>query len=239
MVRLHFLLHKISNTMGFCVAYKYERVDIMPNWCINKYSFYTDKEDKGELLQLYKNLEAVMNIPSDVSNGFGLGWLGEVAIKHGLDWEKISCRGEMTNLGDYEPGDWYFMLDADTAWSPTDELWETVIEQYEDVYYVYVAEEPGCEIFINTDTEGRFFNETYLIDIGGDIPIPAGWFADQEKPKHLEIREYFASFAELNDYCSQFTGKDFDSFEEWQDYFAEIFDNEDNAYASINEFAAA
>jgi len=53
---------------------------------MSKYAFFTEDENKDELLSLYNILSAIMQTPSDVENGFGLGWLGDVAIKHGLDW---------------------------------------------------------------------------------------------------------------------------------------------------------
>ena len=45
----------------------------MPNWCNSKCVFYTAHENKGELLRLHKNLSAIMETPSEVSNGFEPG----------------------------------------------------------------------------------------------------------------------------------------------------------------------
>jgi len=59
----------------------------------------------------------------------------------------------------------YFKLETETAWCPMNELWDAVLEQYEGVSYVYVAEEAGCDIFINTDTEGQFFDQRYMLEI--------------------------------------------------------------------------
>ena len=211
----------------------------MPNWCSNHYAFYTDDENKDELLRLYNKLSDIMEIPSEIKNDFEPGWLGKVATEHGLDFEKISCRGWIEHLEDYEPESNFFTLQSETAWAPTDELWQAVVAQYEGVYFVYVAEEPGFEVFINSDSEGVYFPDKYLIEVHGDIPIPEGWYPDQDKLGCLDIREYFSDFEELADYCADFTGREFSTLEELQGYLSGIFDEEDNAFACIREFVAA
>ena len=211
----------------------------MANICCCKYVFYTDDGNTDELTRLYKNLVTIIQ-PPEIKNDYEPAWLGNVATWHGIDWENtISCRGSIELLGGYELGNDYFTLYSDTAWSPTDELWEAVVTQYEGVSFVYVAEEPGMGIFTNTDSEGIYLSEKYLIEIYGNAPIPEGWYPDQDKPECLEIREYFSDFEELADYCTEFTGQEFSSIEELQSYFSDIFNEEDDTYASIHEFTAA
>ena len=208
----------------------------MPNWCTSRCGFFCADEHKNELARLYKNLSAVLETPSEVKNGFELGWLGKVAIHHGLDWQEYSCRGTIEELGEFEPGDNFFTLDSETAWAPTVELWEAVIAQYEGVSFIYIAEEPGSDIFVNTDVEGRYFTDRYLIDIFGNGPIPESWYEGKEKPDCLEIREYFENFDDIADYCADFTGKQFGTFEELQNYFAEIFGENDGIHVGVHEF---
>jgi hypothetical protein len=180
-----------------------------------------------------------MEKPSEVKNGFEPGWLGKVLIEHGLDWEKISCRGTIDNLDDCEPDCNFFTLDSDTAWSPTIELWEAVVAKYTGVSFVYIAEEAGSEIYINTDIEGTYFPDRFLLEIHGDAPIPEGWYPGQDKPKLFEIREHFTDFDELVYFCASLTGKEFGTLEEIQGYFSDIFDNEDNTIAGVHEFETA
>jgi len=210
----------------------------MPNWCSSKYAFYADDENKDELLRLHNNLSGIMKTPSEVENGFEPGWLGKVAIKHGIDWESLPCKGTIEHLDRYKPGGNFFTLNAETAWSPTEELWETVIARYEGISFVYIAEEAGNGIFTNTDAAGTFFPEKYLFEIWGNAPIPEGWFAGGGKPGSLCIREYFEDFGELADYCAKLTGKEFGTFEELQSYFFGIFE-EENIFVGIHEFEAA
>ena len=208
----------------------------LPNWCSNTHVFYTNDENKDELLRLYNNLSAVMQTPATIKNDFEPGWLGQVAINHGLDWEKISCRGSIEHLDEYEPGRSFFKLESETAWSPTDALWEAVIAEYSGVSYVYIAEEPGNEIFTNTDYSGVYFPEKYLLDICGDAPIPGDWFSGQDRPGDLDIREYFENFDALVDCFFKITGKVFNNFEALQDYLSGLFDGAENTCANIHEF---
>jgi len=203
----------------------------MANICCSKYVFYTN-DDKSELLRLHMNLMAIMD-----NNDSKTGCLDDVAIKHGVDREKISCRGTIENLDDYNPANNYFTLNSDTAWAPTDELWEAVIAQYKGISFVYIAEECGESIYVNTDTEGVYFPERYLLEICGDAPIPDGWFAGQDKPPFVEIREYFETFDDLNSYCIKLTGIDFDTIDELQDYISDLFDEEGNTISNVIEFS--
>ena len=208
----------------------------MAHWCSNKYAFYTNDENKGELLRLYKNLSDIMQTPSEVKNDFEPGWLGKVLIKHGLDWEMISCRGFISYLDEYEPENNFFTMDSETAWAPMDILWEEVIAQYKGVSFVYFAEEPGNEIYINTDADGTYFSEKYLVEICGDAPIPESWFVGQDRPESLDIREYFDDVDDLMDYFAGITGKSFSAIGELRAYLSGIFDEKANILVNVHEF---
>ena len=211
----------------------------MANICCSKYAFYATDENKGELLRLYKNLAATMETPSEGNDAIEPGWLGSVAAKHGIDWNKISCRGSIEYLDDYDPDSYSFTLDSDTAWAPTDELWEAVVAQYKGVSFVYIAEEAGMGIFTNTDSEGIYFPERYLLEIFGNASTPESWYAGQDKPGCFEIREFFEDFEELADYCVRIMGNAFSTIEELQSYLSDIFDEVDCTFACVHEFTAA
>ena len=212
----------------------------MPNWCSTKYVAYTDREDQSELKRFYSNLAMIMQKPSEIENGFGAGWLGDVAVKHGINWERISCRGTIEHLDEYETGDSSFSFETETAWGPCDELWEAVIGKYDGVSYVYLSEEPGCDYFVNSDTKGRFLTERFLLEMWGDEPIPEEWYARRvTKPSCLDEREYFSDFGALAEYCGEITGRKFATFDELCNYFYNLFDEESNAFVAIREFEDA
>jgi len=212
----------------------------MPNWCSTKYVVFTDNDDKAELVRLYNNLSATLKTPSEVGNGFGAGWLGDVAIKHGFEWETYPCRGSIEHMDEYDSDSNHFSFNTETAWGPCDELWEAIIEQYEGVSHVFLSEEPGCEYFVNTDVEGRFLSEQYLFELVGDAPVPESWYEGYpDKPTCLDVREYFNSFDELVDYCTDITGCEFSSLEELREHLNSVFDEDANVIVNIREFEAA
>ena len=208
----------------------------MANWCMNRHAFFTDQENESELIRFHEKLSTIMKTPSEVPNGFEPGWLGKVAIAHEIDWKEISCKGEISILDEYEPGSNCFTLESESAWSPTNELWEAVIAKYEGVAFVYISEESGMGIYTNTDVDARFFFDRYLLEILGDAPIPEDWYVGQDKPGYLEIREYFESLDAFTKYCADFTGQKFSTYEEWQNYFSSIFDEESGVIAGVHEF---
>jgi len=204
----------------------------MPNYCSSKYAFFANDENIGELKRLHDCLTDTIAVLSQVKNDFEPGCLGKVAIEHGIDPKCIPCRGGINYLSNFEAESGYFTLDTETAWAPMDELWEAVISRYSGISYVYIAEEPGLEVYINTDVEGTFFTERYLFEICGYTPVPEGWCVDDEKLDYLEIRKYFKDFDELADYCTKLTGKEFGTFEELKSYFFDILGKD-----CIHEFA--
>ena len=71
----------------------------------------------------------------------------------------------------------------ETAWGPMPEVWDKMAEKY-NLSYVYIAEECGMGIYVNTDAEGRFFTTRYLLD----------YF----EVEHLELSpEFEAKYGEL------------------------------------------
>jgi|GEM_PF-1477788 len=249
----------------------------MPNWCSSTYAFKAKGKNKKELQRLHQTIaETIMGktIPKEkmVENGFGAGWLGNVAIVHGIDWESVSCRGDITVIdvdvtgwGDADgsrdaEGLYYFKLETETAWTPTIELWDAVVKQYEGVSFVYTSEEQGCDIFINTDTEGQFFTQRYLLKISCDNVklIPKYWSLDNvvlpavdssnsakngtKNLANLDIHEYFTCFDELHDYFAKLTGKEdegFESLQEIRDYLDEVLSEALEANGSQSHYLMA
>ena len=207
----------------------------MANMCSNKYAFFTTDENKDELKRLHQNLSAIIG-PPNAPKDYDAGWLGNIAIWHNINRDNFSCRGYTGHLDDYDPDSNFFTLETETAWSPTTELWEAVIALYDGVSFVFIAEEPGSQIYTNTDIKGTYFCDRYLLEIYGDIPIPAGWFPGGDKPDCLDIREYFDCFDTLRDYCADFTGKELSALEEMQSYFNGLFDEDSNVIVGVHEF---
>jgi hypothetical protein len=101
----------------------------MANPCSCRYAFYTNDENKGELIRLHKKLSDIVKTTPEVKNTDDPGWLGNVAIAHGLDIEKLPCRGSVDKLNEYEAGSNFFTLESETDWGPTVLLWKAVAAQ--------------------------------------------------------------------------------------------------------------
>jgi len=208
----------------------------MANPCCNINVFFTNDEDKSELLRLHNNISSVVQAALNAPKGPEPAWLGEIAKIHGIDIQNISCRGSIEYLEDYDPESDHVKLETETAWNPTTELWEAVASKYKGISFVYRAEEAGSDIFINTDAEGTYLPERYLLDIDGNMTIPEGWYPNQKKPEYIEIYEYFESFDALSKYCANITGITFEDFVAMKDYLDDIFASEENTTFGLREF---
>ena len=208
----------------------------MPNWCSTEHAFFTENEDRSELVKLHLAISSAMKTPSGTPNNFEPGWLFKIAEMHRIDPESVPCRGSITHLDELAPSSNHFKLSTETAWAPMAEMWDAVLEKYEGVFHVYTAEECGQEIYVNTDEEGLYFPNRYLLEIYGQAPMPEYWPGSKSHAGSFDIKEYFASFKEVKDYCEEVMGKTFYSLKKLKEYLSETFDNEDNASAIAYKF---
>ena len=136
----------------------------MPNWCSSCYCF----DGPPVLIDHFEEHIIEFTSTTRVKNGFGNNWLGNIVDGFGIDWEKVHCRGEMSFICKDEDG---LFVDTFTAWVPMPEMWDAIIEKhYSDtsgrplINYVYISEEPGCCLYINTDDTGEIFRSRYILD---------------------------------------------------------------------------
>ena len=163
----------------------------MPNWCTTSYVF---RGNENEIRDFYNKIKSFTS-KERISNGFGNFWLGNIVDGFGFDWKEIRCKG----LIDYfpEPEDIdsdRLELSTETAWYPMTDMWDKIIEMYyPSITYVLIAEEPGCDVYINTDIEGEYFTERFSVDFNlppkYDFLCDDGFYADCEE----EIVEKFNS----------------------------------------------
>ncbi len=139
----------------------------MPNWCENEFVIYGDKE---QLLKFYKDMTiATSENPNfeKVDNSWDEKWVGNLFLGAGYTEEELQKRQY-----NYRGGVDDIVLKEDrviiwdyTAWTPNNEEMEDMLyEKYPGLEMVYKAEEGGCGIYINTDTEGKYIPERFLVD---------------------------------------------------------------------------
>ena len=212
----------------------------MPNYCDNKIGFICDEANTGELKRLYDLLYNIFTTPYQCKYGFGDAWLGRVALAHGLDFDIIPCKGEILDVGDLDEGATHFRIAAETHWRPTLELWDAVIKQYTGIRYVYISDESGGGIYINTDIEGVCFPERYIIyayisDSSCD-ELPPEYFTDKITIQELLEETYrFNNFKELQDFMFEITGKTFTTVKRMNSYLHDAMAEYDETNGSLDD----
>ena len=127
----------------------------MANICTTNYVI---EGEKKELDALYKTLKELQEMEqSAVENDFGPTWLGCLVKALGKNAEEVECRGVWTDL---EHQDDTLRVTFETAWTPCYEVTTLLKEVYPSLRIFYKAEEPGCEVYLKNDAEGKYFPET-------------------------------------------------------------------------------
>jgi hypothetical protein len=131
----------------------------MPNWCCNSIAFYREDGGNAILEAFYADIQKYQDY-KDPETGRVSDWIGHWLHSNRVNTDNLYCRGFIVNC---ELNKDHVRVDMDTAWSPLPEVWDMMSEKYE-LAYVYIAEEPGCEVYVNTDYTGRFFSTQYMMN---------------------------------------------------------------------------
>ena len=127
----------------------------MPNICT---AHYVIEGEKMELDALYETMTSLQTMEQPlVENDFGPTWLGCLVKALGKNPEEVLCRGEWMDL---ERADDTLRVTFETAWTPCYEVAALMKSTYSSLHIYYKAEEPGCEIYVKNDAEGKYFPET-------------------------------------------------------------------------------
>ena len=119
----------------------------MPNICTTDYVF---EGEERELNALYNTMNNLQNQEKD-----GLDDLAQALGKKSSDL--LDCRGGWISLE--RAGD-TLRTTIESAWTPRYELHTILKETYPTLCIYYKAEEPGCEIYVKNDAEGKYFPES-------------------------------------------------------------------------------
>ena len=147
----------------------------MANYCSNSVTYYSDNQ--GQILNLYLRLRSAAETLGDMEMGSirAKPLLAELGVDPETI-EKLDGRTSINYLGllveDEKPVGVQF--DAESAWSPCDDfadiLLRAIYPNRGDIEMVYTAEEPGCEVYVNTDVDHRFYKTVLVMNvIAGEI----------------------------------------------------------------------
>ena len=131
----------------------------MPNWCSNSIAFYQEDDGNAMVEAFYADIEKYQNY-KDHETGETSDWVGHWLRSNRIDTNNLYARGFFTNC---ELNGNHVRVDMETAWGPLPEVWDLMADKYELVY-VYLSEEPGCHVYVNTDADGRFFSTRYMMN---------------------------------------------------------------------------
>lgn len=147
----------------------------MANYCSNSVTYYSDNQ--GQILNLYFRLRGATEALGDMEMGSikAKPLLAELGVDPETI-EKLDGRTSINYLGllveDEKPVGVQF--DAESAWSPCDDfadiLLRAIYPDRGDIEMVYTAEEPGCEVYVNTDVDHKFYKTVLVMNvIAGEI----------------------------------------------------------------------
>ena len=143
----------------------------MPNWCSNSIAFYQEDGGNSMVEAFYADVQKYQNY-TDPETGKASDWVGHWLQSNRVDTNNLYTRGFFQNC---ELNGDHVRVDMETAWAPLPEVWDLMAEKYE-LAYVYISEECGCAVYVNTDYAGRFFSSRYLLNYFDvdDLELDAG-----------------------------------------------------------------
>ena len=168
----------------------------MPNWCSNKIAFYSDENSFILLEAFHSDLQKYLDY-KDPKTGENSDWVGNWLESNKVDTESVHCRGFLQSCELY---DTFVRVDMETAWCPTTEIWDIIAEKY-SLSYVYVSEESGNEVYVNSDAENRFFSERYILNYFGLNYLELDSDTLAKHGEHLKnlsgVDRYYSGFDEV------------------------------------------
>ena len=168
----------------------------MPNWCSFDACIYGEKR---EVEAFRTRCEHAIESGKATNN-----WdTYELCIQHGMTKDEINSPnfgyigGSIDDLGDvtdeYE-GRSFVMVHMTTRWAPMIAGFESLLKNYISLEGVYMAEEPGMGIYVNTDVNGRYFSSRYYID---DWDVGNEWFDNIDQVKKYIKDAYNKTLSEV------------------------------------------
>ena len=115
----------------------------MANICTTNYVIEGKREELDALYQKMKELQ-----------GQDLGLLVKAL---GKNPDEMECRGEWSEL---VREDETLRMIFETAWTPCYEVTNLLKSVYPSLRIFYKAEEPGNEVYLKNDADGKYFPET-------------------------------------------------------------------------------
>ena len=202
----------------------------MPNWCGMSLTIFNSKGENDKNIDiLYENIKRnCLNDQSESAKLIGIDsqWLENLAYACGVSLDKlfIPKNNDSKYINDFHPkaflydvcrnDDGSIRLYIDSAWNPCDNFLEALFNEnldlLKDLDYVYIADECGNDVYINTDTKKLYYSTEYCITTDEEIFGGEDQYFDSKEELleffNTRINKSFKSTKELEEWLSDYEG---------------------------------
>lgn len=188
----------------------------MANWASTSYAIEGSKSDLERMFNVINDF--VKSNVKPVEANASKEWEGNIVKALGASEEQMKNNYLRGFIQTYEIIDGVLYIEAEEAWGATD-FRHLLAKLMPKLTIYYIVEECGCEVYATNDCDGKYFTESYYVDICIDGDYFSKYF-DTEK----QVLAYVAQLLKKE----SVTMKDIDEWNEEQD------DNENYIY--VHEF---
>ena len=221
----------------------------MANICSTTIAIYSHKTDRETLEKFREDLlgHLVWDEKYQCFDHKTSG-LSQIMKKYPYVPQDTVCAGAIENIGEIvEKNDHtFFEVFQNDRWGPQVDLWEEILREHKLLNFVYMAEEPGFEIYINSDESGFLYDVRFGLEISIEEDVfkecfPNGDWSLLEKQMEgidgaADIFLSFKSEEDLLEFAEKLIGEKFITHEEFED-FLESVDWEDYPDIRIREYS--
>ena len=188
----------------------------MANWASQSYAIEGSKSDLERVFNVIDGF--VKGNVKPVEENTSKEWEGNIVTALGATDEQMKNNYLRGFIQTYEIIDGVLHLEAEEAWGTTD--FRHLLAKLMPVLTIYyIVEECGCEVYATNDCDGKYFTESYYVD----ICIDGDYFS-----------EYFDTEKQVLAYVAQLLKKESVTMKEIDEWNEEQDDNENYIY--VHEF---
>ena len=188
----------------------------MANWASTSYAIEGSKSDLERVFNVIDGF--VKGNVKPVEENTSKEWEGNIVTALGATDEQMKNNYLRGFIQTYEIIDGVLHLEAEEAWGTTD-FRHLLAKLMPELTIYYIVEECGCEVYATNDCDGKYFTESYYVD----ICIDGDYFS-----------EYFDTEKQVLAYVAQLLKKESVTLKEIDEWTEEQDDNENYIY--VHEF---
>lgn len=188
----------------------------MANWASTSYAIEGNKSDLERMFNVINDF--VKSNVKPVEANASKEWEGNIVKALGASEEQMKNNYLRGFIQTYEIIDGVLYIEAEEAWGATD-FRHLLAKLMPKLTIYYIVEECGCEVYATNDCDGKYFTESYYVD----ICIDGDYFS-----------EYFDTEKQVLAYVAQLLKKESVTMKEIDEWNEEQDDNENYIY--VHEF---